>query len=209
GPGSGRAPAAGSLRRRGRMKRLAMAALAAVWATQFSLVEPTNFTRTDEWLYLSLTSSDIVDFPPHRRPLPLLWALHGALAGHRFTGFHLADGAYLLLGGWLAFLLALRLAGDVGVAFVAGALVLVWAPRDMARLLTVQTTVNAGAACAALLALVLLVESWTRRRATLLVLAAVVAAMTVASYEAAAPMLVAGALLVPWVGGGTRPSWRW
>jgi len=99
---------------------LAALALAAVWATQFGLLAPTNFTRTDEWLYVSLTSRGIVDCPHMQRPLALLWALPGALLRHRFIGFHLTDGAYVLLSGALVFLLARRLSGDALLAVLAG-----------------------------------------------------------------------------------------
>ena len=175
---------------------VAALALAAVWATQFALLAPTNFTRTDEWLYVSLTSRGIVDCPHMQRPLALLWALPGALLPHRFVGFHLTDGVYVLLTGWLVFLLARRLSGDVVLALLAGVFALVWAPRDMNRLLTVQATVAAGPTCATLLAFVLLVEAGARRRALLLVLAGAVAFVTVRSYEATAALMLGGPLLV-------------
>jgi hypothetical protein len=185
--------------------------LAGVWATQFAWIAPTNFTPTDEWLYVSLTSRGIVDCPHMQRPLALLWALPGALLPHRFVGFHLTDGAYVLLTGWLAFLLARRLAaGDVLLALLAGTFAMAWAPRDMNRLVTVQATVAAGPAAAALLAFVLLVESWVRSNRRLLVLACVVAFVTLRSYEATAALLMGGPLLVLWMGGvRSRRSWLW
>jgi hypothetical protein len=189
---------------------VAALALAAVWATQFALLAPTNFTRTDEWLYVSLTSRGIVDCPHMQRPLALLWALPGALLPHRFVGFHLTDGLYVLLGGWLVFLLARRLSGDAPLALLAGAFALAWAPRDMNRLLTVQATVAAGPTFATLLAFVLLVESWVRRRVVLLVLAGVVAFITVRSYEATAALMLGGPLLVLWLAGPrSRRAWYW
>lgn len=189
---------------------VAALALAAVWATQFALLAPTNFTRTDEWLYVSLTSRGIVDCPHMQRPLALLWALPGALLPHRFVGFHLTDGAYVLLTGWLVFLLVRRLSGDVLLALLAGAFALAWAPRDMNRLLTVQATVAAGPTFATLLALVLLVESWVRGRAALLVLAGAVAFITVRSYEATAALMLGGPLLVLWLAGPrSRRAWLW
>ena len=189
---------------------VAALALAAVWATQFALLAPTNFTRTDEWLYVSLTSRGIVDCPHMQRPLALLWALPGALLPHRFVGFHLTDGVYVLLTGWLVFLLARRLSGDVVLALLAGVFALVWAPRDMNRLLTVQATVAAGPTCATLLAFVLLVEAWARRRALLLVLAGAVAFVTVRSYEATAALMLGGPLLVLWLAGvRSRRGWIW
>lgn len=185
--------------------------LAGVWATQFAWIAPTNFTPTDEWLYVSLTSRGIVDCPHMQRPLALLWALPGALLPHRFVGFHLTDGAYVLLTGGLVFLLARRLAaGDVVLAILAGAFAMAWAPRDMNRLVTVQATVAAGPTAAALLAFVLLVESWVRRRRGLLVLACVVGFVTLRSYEATAALLMGGPLLVLWMGGiRSRRSWLW
>jgi len=189
---------------------MAMAVLTAVWASQFAWVSPTNFSGTDEWLYLSLTSRGIIDFPHTQRPLTLLWTLPGALLRHRFVGFHLVDGAYLLLSGWLVFLIARRLApGDALTALSAGVFALVWAPRDMARLLTVQTTVNTGVTAAGLLALVLLLESWVRRRAVLLGLAAAVAFVASRSYEAVVPLLLAGPVLILWVGVRSRRAWLW
>ncbi|HEY2946550.1 MAG TPA: hypothetical protein VGN09_29220 [Vicinamibacteria bacterium] len=189
---------------------LAALVLAAVWATQFALLAPTNFTRTDEWLYVSLTSRGIVDCPHMQRPLALLWALPGALLRHRFVGFHLTDGVYVLLSGWLVFWLGRRLSGDVRLALLAGVLALVWAPRDMNRLLTVQATVAAGPTFATLLAFVLLVESWVRRRALLLALAAAVAIVTVRSYEATAALMLGGPLLVIWMAGyRARRAWMW
>jgi hypothetical protein len=185
--------------------------LAGVWATQFAWIAPTNFTPTDEWLYVSLTSRGIVDCPHMQRPLALVWALPGALLPHRFVGFHLTDGLYVLLTGWLAFLLARRLAaGDVLLAVLAGAFALAWAPRDMNRLVTVQATVAAGPTGATLLAFVLLVESWARGRRWLLALAAAVAFGTLRSYEATAALLMGGPLLVLWMGGlRSRRAWRW
>lgn len=185
--------------------------IAAVWASQFVWIKPTNFSGTDEWLYLSLTSRNIVDFPHTQRPLTLLWTLPGALLRHRFLGFHLVDGAYLLMSGWLVLLLVRRLApGDLLMALLAGTLAVVWAPRDMARLLTMQTTVNTGATFATLLALVLLAESWIRGRVLLLALACVGALIAVRSYEAVAPMLLAGSLLPGLIEGGRgRPAGRW
>jgi len=189
---------------------VAALALAAVWATQFALLAPTNFTRTDEWLYVSLTSRGIVDCPHMQRPLALLWALPGALLPHRFVGFHLTDGVYVLLTGWLVFLLARRLSGEVVLALLAGAFALAWAPRDMNRLLTVQATVAAGPTCATLLAFVLLVESWARRRVLLLLLAGAVAFVTVRSYEATAALMLGGPLLVLWLSGlRSRRGWIW
>ena len=189
---------------------LAALALAAVWATQFALLAPTNFTRTDEWLYVSLTSRGIVDCPHMQRPLALLWALPGALLRHRFIGFHLTDGAYVLLSGWLVFLLARRLSGDVLLAVLAGVFSLVWAPRDMNRLVTVQATVAAGPTFATLLAFVLLVESWVSGRRLLLALAAAVAFVTVRSYEATAALMLGGSLLVVWMAGlRSRRAWAW
>jgi hypothetical protein len=189
---------------------VAALALAAVWATQFALLAPTNFTRTDEWLYVSLTSRGIVDCPHMQRPLALLWALPGALLPHRFVGFHLTDGLYVLLTGWLVFLLARRLSGDVALALLAGVFALAWAPRDMNRLLTVQATVAAGPTCATLLAFVLLVESWARGRVLLLALAGAVAFVTVRSYEATAALMLGGPLLVLWLSGlRSRRGWIW
>jgi hypothetical protein len=189
---------------------LATLALAAVWATQFALLAPTNFTRTDEWLYVSLTSRGIVDCPHMQRPLALIWALPGALVPHRFIGFHLTDGAYALLAGWLVFVLAWRLSDDVRLALLAGVFAIVWAPRDMNRLLTVQATVAAGPTFGSLLAFVLLVESWLRRRVLLLVLAGAVAVVTVRSYEATAALLLGGPLLVLWrAGRRSRSGWIW
>jgi len=185
--------------------------LAGVWATQFAWIAPTNFTPTDEWLYVSLTSRGIVDCPHMQRPLALLWALPGALLPHRFVGYHLTDGVYVLLTGGLVFLLARRLAaGDVLLAILAGAFAMAWAPRDMNRLVTVQATVAAGPTAAVLLAFVLLVESWVRSRRGLLVLACVVAFVTLRSYEATAAVLMGGPLLVLWMGGvRSRRSWLW
>ena len=189
---------------------LAALALAAVWATQFALLAPTNFTRTDEWLYVSLTSRGIVDCPHMQRPLALLWALPGALLRHRFIGFHLTDGAYVLLSGGLVFLLARRLSGDVLLALLAGVFALVWAPRDMNRLVTVQATVAAGPTFATVLAFVLLVESWVSGRRLLLALAGAVAFVTVRSYEATAALMLGGPLLVVWMAGGrSRRAWAW
>ena len=189
---------------------LAALALAAVWATQFALLAPTNFTRTDEWLYVSLTSRGIVDCPHMQRPLALLWALPGALLPHRFIGFHLTDGVYVLLSGWLVFLLARRLSGDVLLALLAGVFALVWSPRDMNRLLTVQATVAAGPTFATLLAFVLLVESWVRGRVLLLAFAGAVAFVAVRSYEATAALMLGGPLLVLWMAGiRSRRAWIW
>ena len=188
----------------------AMAGLAALGASLFLWVRPTNFRGYDEWLIFSLLSRGIVDFPYARRPLNLVWALPAwALAPDRLWGFLLVHAIWLTLGGFLVYLLVRRvLPGAPALAFLAGAFTVAWAPSDQTRLASVQMIVYSGCTFGALLSAWLLVEAWWRRRASLALLAVVAGAAAVLSMEATLPLLaLAPLLLLP--GGGWREWARW
>lgn len=191
----------------------AMASLAALGASLFVWVRPTNFRGFDEWLIVSLLSRGIVDFPYAHRPLNLLWALPAwILAPDRLWGFLLVHAIWLTLGGILVYLLVRRLLpGAVALAFLAGAFTVVWAPTDQTRLTSVQMIVYSGCTFGALLAAWLFVEGWWRRSATLALLAVVAGGATVLSMEATLPLLALLPLLLLPVGGWRERArfWRW
>jgi len=178
----------------------------------FAWVSATNFTGFDEWLYLSLLSRGIVSFPQSDRPLQLVWDLPAVLlTPHGFGGFFVVHVLYLALAAVLVFLLVRRLAPEApALAFLAGVFAATWAPLDMARLATVQASMNSGATFAALLALWLFVESDRAGRPALLALAVLAGLVTTRSYEAVLGLLAGAPLLLL---GSSPPSrrrrWTW
>lgn len=94
------------------------------------------------------------------------------------------------------------------LALLAGTFTLAWAPLDMARLATVQTSMNSGATFATLLALVLFAESWRRARPALLLAALAAAFLAARSYEATLGMLAGGPLLLAAMSSGGEGSTR-
>jgi len=200
----------GARRRLGLLRPIVIVVL-LVLAT-FAWVSATNFTGFDEWLYLSLLSKGIVSFPQSGRPLQLVWDLPAVLlTPHGFLGFFLLHVLYLSLAAVVVLLLVRRLTPESpALALLAGAFAATWAPLDMARLATVQASMNSGATFAALLALWLFVESDRAGRPALLALAVLVGLVTTRSYEAVLGLLAGAPLLLL---GSPPPSrrrrWTW
>jgi len=176
----------------------------------FSFVRATNFTGFDEWVYLSLVSRGIVSFPQSNRPLQLVWDLPAvALNPHGFSGFFAVHVVYLALAAALVALLVRRLAPESpALALLAGAVAATWAPLDMARLATVQASMNSGATFTTLFAIWLLVESERSRRPAVLAFAIIVAVGTARGYEAVLGLL-AGAPLLLLLRPAPPGRWRW
>lgn len=184
-----------------------------MFAAEFAHVRVTNFSGYDEWLYLSLASRGIIDFPYQNRPLVLLWHVPPALlAPGSLAAFAAAHALYLLGSGIVVFALVRRLAPAAPLlAFAAGALATVWAPMDHARLLTVTLAGYAGWTLATLLAALLFVEACIRSSRSLILASAVIAAVAIRGAEPTLPLLAAGPIaswfakrpvprpLFPWV----------
>jgi hypothetical protein len=188
---------------------LAAGALVAFAVTAFGAVRPTNFRGFDEWVIVSLVSRDILDFPYANRPLCLLWAWPALrLFPDRFSGFLVFHVAWIALGGVLTFLITRRLLpGATALAFVAGALAIVWAPGDQSRVCSVQMTLYSGCTFGVLLATWLAVEAWSRRSPALAACAAVAGVATILSFEATlAPLGLVPLLFL--AGGGMREPRR-
>ncbi len=165
---------------------LAAALLVAFAVAAYAPVKPTNFRGFDEWVNVSLLSRNILDFPYANRPLCLLWGWPAVkLFPDRFSGFLFFHVAWIALGGVLTFLIVRRLLPRAtALAFVAGALAIVWAPGDQSRVCPVQMTLYSGCTFGALLATWLSVEAWSRRSLALAAAAAAAAAVTIMSFEA-------------------------
>jgi hypothetical protein len=183
--------------------------LLALAAALFSFVRPTNFGGTDEWLSFSLLSRGILEFPYANRPLNLVWGLPGwSLFPDQLVGFLVFHALWIGLGGVLVFLVIRRLLpGAEPLAFVTGALAIVWAPTDGARLCAVHMIVYSGCTFGVLLALWLTLEAWLRRRPLLAAVALAVAGVSVLSIETAlAPLALVPVFLL--LAGGTREPRR-
>lgn len=188
---------------------VAAAFLLALAAAQFAFVRPTNFGGTDEWLSFSLLSRGILSFPYANRPLNLVWALPGwSLFPDRLVGFLLFHALWIGTGGVLVYLVVRRLLPGAGpLAFLAGALSIVWAPTDGARLSPVHMIVYSGCTFGVVLALWLTLEAWSRRLPVLAAVAAAVAAVAVLSIETAlAPLALLPVVLL--LAGGARERRR-
>ena len=189
---------------------LALAGIATLFAALYAWVSPANFSGYDEWLYLSLTTRGIISYPYENRPVVYLWHLPPSLLWpHSLHAYYVAHGLYLVLIGWLTFLLLRRIAPwSTPLAFMAGVLAAAWAPSDHARLNTLGLASYSGHTLGTMIAVVLLVESWVRRRPLLLAMAMVLAFVSSRGTEVAVPLLAVAPLLLffPAVG---RPPWRW
>lgn len=192
-----------------KLEAAAAALLLALAATQFAFVRPTNFGGTDEWLSFSLLSRGIVSFPYANRPLNLAWALPGwSLVPDRLEGFLVFHALWIGLGGVLVFLVIRRLLPGSGpLAFLAGALAIVWAPTDGARLCPVHMIVYSGCTFGVLLALWLTLEAWSRHAPLLAAFGLAAAGVAVLSIETAlAPLALVPVFLL--LGGGAREPRR-
>jgi hypothetical protein len=189
---------------------LASVVVVALLFNQFLRVSPTNFGGADEWLFLSLNSKGVLNFPYSNRPLTLFFAQPATwLAPASFVGYWILHTTYLALTGVFVLLLVRRLVpGDSGLAYLAGAIAVSWAPLDMGRLATVQVSVNAGVACCAVLALFVYVASWARGQPGLLAVAAGLALVASRSYEGVLGLLAGAPLLMPFVAEPARPGLR-
>lgn len=189
----------------------AFLSVALLLLAQFAWVRSTNFGGVDEWLYLDLNSRGIVGFPHSNRPLTLLWSLPAVwIVPHGFGGYFVLHATYLALAAGLVFLLGRRLTEDRAVAFLAGSFAATWAPLDMARLATVQTSMNSGVLLLTLLAALLLVVSWEQARPAWLAVACALALAAARSYEAVVALLVGAPLLLLFT--RRRPArggWAW
>jgi hypothetical protein len=176
----------------------ALAAMAAAFWTPYAVVRPTNFGGTDEWLLIELSSRGVLGVPYANRPLVLLWTVLAARAWpHDLRAFWLFNGLYLFGAAALTMALARRLwPGQVGLALLAGAFAVVWAPLDAARLSGLLSCGYAGFTLCTMAAVVLFVESWFRRRLDLLALGAVVGFVAARGVESVAFVLLAAPLLV-------------
>ena len=185
---------------------LAALLLLAVWLCGYSAVSPTNFGGYDEWWIRSLNDRLVLDVPYANRPLNFLWTLPGGLIDRTgFRGYYVLHGAYLWLAGVLLFVLLRRLRMDSPlVPFLAGAFAMIWAPSDRARLCTVQGTFGSGSTMGLILAVVLLVEARSRGSRALLAASGAVAWVTIRSYEATLPPLLAAPVLVLCLPPGAR-----
>ncbi len=180
----------------------ALAAFAAIAASQFWEVRWTNFGGVDEWLFVSMNEQGLVSFPHANRPLAQLFSLPAAfLSPHGLAGFYYLDLAYYTLTAWLVFFLAKRLEPAAqSFAMLAGAFAVAWAPLDMSRLAIVQIPSQAAAAVTAtLLAVVLFVESWCRARPLLLALALAVALVASRTYEGGLALIAGAPFVLPFL----------
>jgi hypothetical protein len=192
---------------------VAVASIVALGAASFAFLRPTNFRGYDEWVIFSLLSRGIVSFPHANRPLNLVWHVPAwLLAPDRLWGFLLVHAAWLTGAGVLTLLIVRRLApGEGPLAFLAGALAVVWMPSEPTRVSSVQMTLYSGCTAGVLLATWLFLEAWCRRRPLLLVPAALAAAAASLSLEAALPLLAFAPLLLLGAGGTreVRRFLRW
>jgi hypothetical protein len=181
---------------------VALAALLAIFWSQFAWVRATNFGGTDEWLYISLASKRVLEIPYANRPFVLLWTLPAPILWpHDLRAYYLVHTTYLCLSGWLLFLLLRRLEpARPLLAFLAGAFCLTWAPLDFLRLDTVLLTGYSGFTFATLLTLLLFVESWVRDKPVVLALAGLLGLVAARGFEGVLPLLITAPLLLCFAG---------
>ncbi len=195
--------------RLGARARLAGAVLALLGSAGalFSVVRPTNFIGSDEWLYLSLLSRGIVDSPYSNRPLNFVWGLPARwLFPDRLYGLLVVHALWIGLGGGLVFLVLRRLLGGAVLpAFLAGTFTIAWAPSDSTRLVPAHMFIYSGCTFGVLLSAWLALEAWTRRQALLAVAAVAAAAISVLSHEATLAPLALVPLLFLAAGGRREP----
>jgi hypothetical protein len=199
------APPAGGWPRR--VELLGPALLLALAAALFAFVRATNFRGYDEWLFFSLLSRDILDFPYANRPLNLVWAWPAwRLAPGALWTFRLFHALWIGLTGVVVFSILRRVRPEASTfAFLAGALAIVWAPSDAARICTVQMIFYAGCTFGSMLALRFLLEGYLVRRIAWALAAAGAAAVSVLTIEGALVLLAFAPLLLLLAGGLSEP----
>lgn len=185
-------------RTRGFPPGLAFVGILGIFYASFWGVRATNFGGHDEWLVLDLTSRGIVNLPYENRPLSLAFNLPGSLlTPYGLSGFWIVHSLYLSLSGALVFLIIRRVVPqEPGLAFLAGVVCVVWAPRDYMRLDVVLIANYAGATFATLLAVVLLLESWRLRGWTMALLAGLLGAIAIRALESTAALVLGGPALL-------------
>jgi hypothetical protein len=191
-----------------------LAAVAAVFWTQWLWVRPTNFGGSDEWLLIDLSSSRVLGFPYANRPLVLLWTTIASQSWpHDLRAYWLFNGLYLSGAAFLTAVLARRLwPGSPRLALLAGVFAAGWAPLDALRLSGVLSCGYAGFTLSTMAALTLFVESWHRRRLDLLVLGAVLGFVAARGVESVIPVLFVAPLLVleeAWNDRRRLARWLW
>jgi hypothetical protein len=193
---------------------LTLAAVAAVFWTQWAWVRPTNFGGADEWLLIDLSSNRVLGFPYANRPLVLLWTTLASQSWpHDLRAYWLFNGLYLCGAALLTAVLARRLwPGSPRLALLAGVFAAGWAPLDALRLSGVLSCGYAGFTLCTMTAVTLLVESWHRRRPALLVLGAVLGFVAARGVESVIPVLLVAPLLVleeGWPDRRRLARWLW
>jgi hypothetical protein len=174
-------------------------------AALFAFVRSTNFRGYDEWLFFSLLSRDILDFPYANRPLNLVWAWPAwRLSPGALWTFWLFHAVWIGLTGVVVFAIVRRLRPEASaLAFLAGALAIVWAPSDSARICTVQMIFYAGCTLGSLLALLWFLEGFLRKRMAWALAAAGAATVSVLTLEGTLVLLAFAPLLL-FLAGGRR-----
>jgi len=185
--------------------------LGLFWS-QIAWVSPTNFFGYDEWTIHYLVSRGITDIPYANRPLELIWELPARwISPHSFVPYLALYAAYSCLVCWCVFRLCRRLVpGHPALAYLAAGFVVVWVPRDLARLSHIERTMYTSFAFGTLAAFVCFVESWLRRSVILLTVSILVAFVTARSYEGTIALLLAWPLFVAWgLNERSRAYWTW
>ena len=180
--------------------------------SQLLWVPPTNFGGLDEWLDLELTGRGIVSVPYAYRPLGLIWPVPASLLGpaYGFAAFRLLYAIYALLTAALVFGIARRLLPMRPLlAMLTACFAIAWAPRDMARLSTVEGAVYQGITLGAVAAVALLMEAWRRQSLPLFGASVLMAFLSIRCYEGVAPVLAGAPVLLLLTQMRSRRLWRW
>jgi hypothetical protein len=172
--------------------------LAVLFTVHFWAVKPSNMGGY-EWPNLHLASRGIIDFPHAGRPLTLLWHLPPAqLWPHDLRAYLVTEWIYLVAGAALLYAIVRWKAPEwPGMALLAGAFSLTWAPMDHARLQPTVIVGYAGSSLGLLVLLLLYLESWRRENRLLLLAASLGALLLARIAEAVIPPLAIAPLLLP------------
>lgn len=196
----------------GREWLVALLGLAALLLIQLLCVPPTNFGGLDEWLDLELVSRGVVAVPFAYRPLGLIWASPASwlVPGFGFAAFRWLFGLYALLSAVVSFGLVRRLLPErPSLGMLTACFVLAWAPRDMARLSTVDSVNYQGITLGTLLAVALLVEAWQRRSRALFGASVLMAFLAIRCYEGGCVLLAFAPALLLLTQERSRRLWGW